>query len=56
MSGFVEDEGSIYLAPLQDNLQDIEDVWDILGPSYLLQVSPGLPFIGFLLGRHRIHL
>ena len=47
MSGFVEDEGSIYLAPLQDNLQDIEDVWDILGPSYLLQVSPGLSSVSY---------
>ena len=41
MSGFVEEEGSIYLAPLQENLPDLENLWDLLGPSYLLQTSPG---------------
>ena len=41
LSGMVEGEGSIYLAPILDDLVEIEANWDVLGPSYVLQTSPG---------------
>jgi carboxylesterase type B len=41
MSGMVEGEGGIFLAPLVDNMEDVAAAWDILGPSLLLQLAPG---------------
>ncbi len=41
ISGMVEGEGGIFLAPLVDSLADVAAAWDILGPSLLLQVAPG---------------
>ena len=41
LSGLVEGEGGIFLAPLVDNMADVAAAWDILGPSLLLQVAPG---------------
>jgi hypothetical protein len=37
----VEGEGSLYLTPIQDSIREIEKMWKLLGPSYLLQTSPG---------------
>ncbi|XP_023325100.1 uncharacterized protein LOC111698863 isoform X4 [Eurytemora carolleeae] len=42
LTGLVEGEGSLYLTPIQDSIREIEKMWKLLGPSYLLQTSPGL--------------
>ena len=41
ITGVVANEGGIYLASIFQELDKISQVWDLVGPAYLLQIPPG---------------
>eukprot|EP00090_Calanus_glacialis_P034725 TRINITY_DN5863_c0_g1_i2.p1 TRINITY_DN5863_c0_g1~~TRINITY_DN5863_c0_g1_i2.p1 ORF type:complete len:1103 (-),score=277.16 TRINITY_DN5863_c0_g1_i2:72-3380(-) len=41
ITGVVADEGGIYLASIFEDLESVSQVWDLVGPGYLLQIPPG---------------